>query len=289
MLDVLEVSLDPILKNADQFHDVFVGGGSVLCHVAKRYRNLALYVNDADKWISSFWSCLTDRVQLDALIDRLKERPTVELFQKLREVEPADVVGQAYHAVFFNRTTFSGILESGPIGGYKNQATATWKIDCRYNFKLLQKDLEEMYSLFQGRLTVANEDFSTYLARIGDVPCYLDPPYFEKGHELYRKFMQTPEHEALAEFLRDKHHWVLSYDSAEEIEKLYRDFFKLDLSTRYSITGSTRNSWVRKGEFVFLSYTPTKSGKQLMLDLAEKHRNKKSAAKGQLPLFDPNA
>ena len=51
---------------------------------------------------------------------------------------------------------------------------------------------------------------------------YLDPPYFEKGGQLYKFPMTDEDHARLAWALRGTPaHWVLSYDDHPRIRELY--------------------------------------------------------------------
>lgn len=101
------------------FVDAFVGGGSVLLEVARQYPTMQLYCNDKDLWIASFWKIVggNDIKKLDALLDLMSQQPTLKLFYKLREQATTDDVECAYRGIFFNRTCFSGIAKSNPIGG----------------------------------------------------------------------------------------------------------------------------------------------------------------------------
>jgi DNA adenine methylase len=141
MLPILMEHLDPLLVKNDSFCDVFVGGGSVLLEVAAKYPKMKLFANDKDKWVSSFWSIVAsdDFQKLNELIERLEAPPTIELFYKLRETAPKNDIDNAYRALFFNRTCFSGILSSGPIGG--KQQKSKYKVDCRFNFTKLKKKI----------------------------------------------------------------------------------------------------------------------------------------------------
>jgi DNA adenine methylase len=66
---------------------------------------------------------------------------------------------------------------------------------------------------------------------------YLDPPYYSKGSQLYLNYYTAADHTALAEYLSDANFtWVMSYDNAPEVRKLYarcRQFsFRLGYSAR---------------------------------------------------------
>jgi len=235
------------LRDAKAFHDVFVGGGSVSIGVAKEYPNLFIHMNDLDPCMSAFWEVMVGpEYYFIELLERLKITPTIELFQKLRELPNGDLVDRAFRAVFFNRTTFSGIATSGPIGGLKQESK--YKVYCRYNSATLVKEAKEVRKLLVGRAETHSVDAPVYLKDIPDEHAiYLDPPYFLKGEQLYS---ERVDHTRLAQVLHNKKNWVLSYDSAPQIKKLYDWAIVDEISTRYSIKGHKRESWDTNVEFV---------------------------------------
>ena len=62
---------------------------------------------------------------------------------------------------------------------------------------------------------------------------YLDPPYFEKGSNLYLNSYRKEDHEHLSKIIQNniRQKWILSYDGVPEIVKLYskRKHFIYDL------------------------------------------------------------
>lgn len=253
LLPVLMEYIDKTLEGQDHFVDLFVGGGSVLLEVAQKYPKIQLYANDKNSWISSFWKIVAggDADKFEELQKLVAVKPTLERFYKLRE-EPAKTdVEEAYRGLFFNRTTFSGISYSGPIGGKEQKSKYT--VDCRYNSKKLKAKLILCRELLQGRTTVSNNDFHDCEVFIdGNYPVYLDPPYYVKGDALYTEKMTNEDHEDLSGFLKDSDNWVLSYDDCSEIRELYKDNTIIDLSARYCINGK-KNNWESKNELIIVS------------------------------------
>jgi len=79
----------------------------------------------------------------------------------------------------------------------------------------------------------------------------LDPPYFEKGPELYTNFYTKKDHINLANcIVKLNHSWVITYDNVKEIKKIYS---KYNLKHReYSLRYSANNKY--KGtEIMFYS------------------------------------
>jgi DNA adenine methylase len=245
--------MDKMMEGQSSFADVFVGGGSVLLEVARKYPKVQLYANDKDYWMYCFWKVVadTDTNKLDQLLKLMEAVPTLELFYKLREEDTRDEIKCAYKAIFFNRTTFSGIFYSGPIGGKDQKSKYT--VDCRYNYKKLKAKILHCHKLLAGRTTVDNQDVATYpvLTQMS-MPVYLDPPYFVKGNILYHETMKPQEHENLAKILENRTNWVLSYDDCYETRQMYKSKQVIDLAARYCINGKKEN-WKHKNELIILS------------------------------------
>lgn len=250
LLSILIPYLDKIIDNS--FVDVFVGGGSVLLSIAEKYPKINLYANDKDYWMYCFWKIVSDvdTTWMNNLLDLMKQKPTIELFNQLRKDQSPDEIICAYKAIFFNRTTFSGILTSGAIGGVNQNSK--WTIDCRYNFNKLKNKIIKCNSLLAGRTLVSMDDFTKYPVLSSDTAAYLDPPYYIKGNTLYREKMNANNHDQLAAILITRKNWVLSYDDQPEIRSLYVNNKIIDLSVEYCINGK-KSDWKKKNELIILS------------------------------------
>lgn len=250
VLAIIMEYLSPLLDKHNSFIDVFVGGGSVLLEVASKYPKIALYANDKDYNVYSFWNIVAgcDSVKLQGLLDLMSQPVTLELFYKLRQTPPKNDIEAAYHAIFFNRTTFSGIAYSGPIGGKEQKSKYT--VDCRYNFKKLKDKILKCNKILSNRTTVTNNDFS-FISQLSSVAMYLDPPYYNKGDALYIEKMNNQQHKELSQLLQLKTDWVLSYDDCNEIRELYNKNQIIDLATRYCINGK-KDNWEDKNELIII-------------------------------------
>ena len=250
LLPVIMPHLDAILNNQNQFIDVFVGGGSVLLEVAAKYPNIKLYANDKDYWVYCFWKIVvdSDSDKFHALLDLLDNKPNLDLFYKLRAESTTDDIECAYRAIFFNRTTFSGILSSVPIGGKEQKSQYT--IDCRYNSKKLKEKIITCSKLLKNRTTVTNLDFTSLDLLINEnIPAYLDPPYVEAGKSLYFEYMNDAEHKKLGDILNQRKNWVLSYDDVSLVRNIYQNHKIYDINANYSINGKKIN-WSKKNELI---------------------------------------
>ena len=259
LLPILIPYLDPLLTNSTSFVEPFVGGGSVVLEIAQKYPKLKLFVNDGDQWVAAFWKIVSGpSKRLQELLDALNLVPDLKTFQTLSKTPTEGILEAAVKAIFFNRTTFSGLIKrdssgkmiSSPIGGWKQKSK--YKVNCRYNYKKLKQKILNCHELLAGRTEVSNVDFSQYDPLINtDLPTYLDPPYVIKGGMLYNENMNLEQHQQLAQILQNRKNWVASYDDCSEIKELYKNNKIIELSAKYTINGAKKN-WTNKNELIIL-------------------------------------
>lgn len=238
--------LDVIVAKTKAFADVFVGGGSVLLNVAHRYPDIKLFANDKDRRMFGFWKLLADNKEseIQELKVLVQQPPTIDLFYRLRAQPPTNDIEAAYHAIFFNRCSFSGDMraKSSPIGG-KFQVSK-YKIDCRYNTNKLLTQIDTLRQLVGHRTTVTNHDVANYQQVMQDpnVALYLDPPYIKAGKMLYDENMSQAEHIALGHQLQHRTNWVLSYDNHPLVLEIYKQANIYAVDVQYCIKGH-KQSW----------------------------------------------
>lgn len=215
----------------------FVGGASVALQLLQDNLVDKVILIDRDPWVASFWrTVFFDTEWLIAQVQTVEV--TLDTWQYFKTLNPTTVREQALTCLFLNRTSFSGILEdgAGPLGG-KSQESA-YKIDCRFPRTTLIQRIEQaaqhrekVYGVWncswdEGIDKVRQEQQNEKLPR-EYLFFYFDPPFFEKADALYRWFFVDQEHRALRDFLmtlEDK--WILSYDSAQQVEALYGEAIK---------------------------------------------------------------
>jgi DNA adenine methylase len=235
------------------FSDCFVGGGSVALAVAMRNKKTQIYLNDLDPWISSFWSIVVGENETDfsALKEIIKNTEiTMSVFiERKKTFAPEDFskrytatsVEAAFNALFFNRTTFSGSLGSGPIGGYDQ--SGDWHIYVRWNAPRLVKEITDIRKLLLGRTFVTCLDFQEAIDKL-PLECfiYADPPYSVKGKTLYGSDFKEDDHRRLFNILSRRQDWLLSCDSSVFIKTLYTDFVQKPLKSFCSMTSDSIRS-----------------------------------------------
>ena len=155
LLPALAPFLDRLLDGARSFHDVYVGGGSVLLHVAKLHPKIALYANDLDSDIADFWRVVVG-AGVDELCDRFRVRTTIDFFYELRARRPASQMERAFQVIFFNRTCFSGLWRDTPQGG--RMQTSRYKVFNNWTGNQLIREIREAHGLLAGRTVASSLD-----------------------------------------------------------------------------------------------------------------------------------
>ena len=142
------------------------------------------------------------------------------------------------------------LLQNGGIIGGRDQ-TGPWKIDARYNAPELVNRIKSIAAM-RDRIKLTRKDALKFLtAGVGKWPektlIYLDPPYYVKGRDLYYDFYEPEDHASVAEFVGSgitKQKWIVSYDNAPAIRKLYKRSPHIVYDIGYSARSASRGSEV---------------------------------------------
>jgi DNA adenine methylase len=254
-----------------------------------------IWINDIDQSIYAFWmAAIFDTDRFCKLIE--KTPIDIDQWHHQHDVwERSDVDNKlklGFSAYFLNRTNRSGIIEgAGPIGGYSQKGN--WKIDVRL---VKEKQIENLKALsrYAKQIKVTNLDAFDYLQQTVGADnslVYLDPPYFVKGHKLYKNFYQPADHLKIASELkrRRKSKWVVSYDDVPEIRDAYFSFAPITYLLNYSAGEKSVGSEViflsdalRAPDFLGFSVhhvrrpAPRKADKQPVVQPTKKKRRKRA-------------
>jgi len=209
-----------------------------------------IYINDYDKSIFALWDCIINRSsEFCEWIDRIDV--TISNWYKYREIQTTtgavDHFELAKSTFFLNRTNVSGIIKGGVIGGQKQNGK--YRIDARFNKAELINRIQKIADI-RTRISISNLDGLPFIKKMNskkeDIFIYLDPPYYQKGAELYMNFYTIKDHVKLSQQISKlKKTWMVSYDNNEFIKNLY---VKKDIVS-YKLSQSTSN---RIGEEIFV-------------------------------------
>ncbi len=135
---------------------------------------------------------------------------------------------------FLNRTNRSGILGARPIGGLAQ--SGPWKLDVRFNRAVLAKRIR-LLGRYRNRVTVLEEDGVAVIRRFVGPRAfvYADPPYLDKGSELYLNGLTWADHAKLSAVLgRSRSPWMVTYDVDERVRTLFPRHRRVEFSIAHT-------------------------------------------------------
>jgi DNA adenine methylase len=158
-----------------------------------------------------------------------------EVYRRRRDasLDPLDL---GFATFYLNRTSRSGILGAGVIGGLRQ--AGRYKVGARYDKSMLRARIEKVAD-YRSRILVTHQDGVQRLRHWlpkGNVFAYIDPPYYAKGSSLYFSHFDAAQHQALANCLNvhAQDNWVLTYDRADPIREMYSSRTVFEYSLHYS-------------------------------------------------------
>ena len=207
------------------------GAGLALRLLFEGYVN-HIYINDLDKSIYSFWKSIIDTPdefcewikKVDISVSNWKKYKTIQ--QNILEIPCFELAKSTF---FLNRTNISGVIKGGIIGGVKQ--TGKYKINARFNKQDLINRIQRIKNVRE-RISVSNEDGLHFVKKMDkkneEIFIYLDPPYFQKGANLYMNFYSKQDHKNLSKMIHRLHKkWIVSYDNHDFILNLYAEQRKI--------------------------------------------------------------
>ena len=217
----------------------YAGGASVALTLLFSEYAGRIKINDIDRSIYAFWySVLNETVALCKLI--MDTPVNMDMWNRQREVQlhkqDTGLLELGFSTFFLNRTNRSGILSGGVIGG-KNQ-NGNFKIDARYNKSDLIERIENVAE-YADRIELTSMDAVELVKSIkrpsAKTFCYLDPPYYVKGRDLYLNYYNDDDHMNIAKAIHKyKGKWIVSYDAVDFIKALYQDYRQKEYYLSYS-------------------------------------------------------
>jgi DNA adenine methylase len=222
------------------YAEAYAGGAGIA--ISLLYLEYAdhVHLNDLDPSVYAFWRSILDHTEEFTRL--VRDTPlSVEEWRKQRALqftkEPVETLKLGFSTFYLNRTSRSGIIRGGVIGGINQDGK--WKMDARYNARALIQRIEKVAS-YASRMSLYNLDAADLITEVlPTLPdrslVYLDPPYYEYGNRLYKASYKHNDHARIAGLvggIRQK--WVVSYDNVEPIRQLYSDYRQQAFGLRYT-------------------------------------------------------
>jgi DNA adenine methylase len=190
----------------------FMGGGSLEITCANN--GIKVYAYDIFAPLVEFWQCLLTNT--NKLADSIQEYFPLEKgkFYKLQKTQRSFQSKYERAAVFYvlNRSSFSGSTMSGGMSPDHPRFT--------------ESSIERIRRFKVENLHVERLDFKKSISKHTKDLLYLDPPYLTKS-TLYGRngdAHKNFDHMGLAEMLKKREKWILSYNDSPEIHELYDSY-----------------------------------------------------------------
>lgn len=231
----------------------YAGGAGVAIELLLGHKVSSIHINDLNFGIYSFWHSVLHKP--DDLCRRISSASlTVEEWrlQKsiMKKCDRRKKLELGFSVFFMNRCNRSGVLSGGVIGGLAQRGT--YKIDARFSRNDLIRRIESI-TRYRDKIFLTNYDAEYYIKNyIPNLPektlVYLDPPYYQKGSDLYQSHYLKSDHTRISNVIQKElqHKWVLSYDGVPDIIDLYKNRRHFFYDLQYSAAK------VYKGKEVFI-------------------------------------
>lgn len=223
-----------------EYREPFFGAGAIGLQVLNRVRHdCTVWLNDKDPGMVALWRAVwKEPGRLCSMV--VAFQPTAEAFYdfKRRDGLGEDEVDVGFRKLALHRMSVSGFgaMSGSPIGGRKGNPK--YPVDCRWKPAPITRDIKEIHYMLKKfkSLRITCGDFEPLIHEPGENVCiYLDPPYYEKGAQLYKFSMGDDDHKRLAGALREStSSWVLSYDDHPVVRGLYDWAAIQELSITYT-------------------------------------------------------
>ena len=250
----------PDLKDYTDYHEPFLGGGSVALEVTKRYPLLNIWVNDLYEPLYNFWRELQDNGdEIKNILLQLKQRhpdhgSAKQLFLDAKkylekDIEETERIHRAVSFYVVNKCSFSGLTESS---SFSKQASDS-------NFSLAGIERLGEYQRLIKNWKITNLSYEQLLSDKKSTFTYLDPPY-EIGSNLYGKrgnMHKGFDHDAFAlncdRFIGRQ---LISYNSSQLIRDRFYGWTTAEFAHTYTMrsVGSYNTDQASRKELVLLNY-----------------------------------
>ena len=113
-------------------------------------------------------------------------------------------------------------------------------MDCRFNKETLISKIKKIEK-FKEKIEFYNYDVIEFIDNYLKFEStnsfvFLDPPYYNKGSELYTNFYTHEDHRNLANYIKKiKQSWIVTYDNCDEIKEIFKGYNQKEFDISYTL------------------------------------------------------
>jgi DNA adenine methylase len=253
----------PDMNTVREFHDCFLGGGSLPIYISKLYPNLKIKVNDIYKPLYNFWIQLRDNgiKMSDKLLEIKNNNDNPELARVLFESQKVVLEnidsndfdkGVAFYII--NKCGFSGLVSSS----FSSMASVS-------NFSVNGINNLKYYNNLMGGWEITNYDYRDFIEKNSnkkDVLLYLDPPYmigpnnnlYGDHGNLHKVFRHEDFFDVCHKY--NKCNQLISYNSNNLIKDAFKGYKISDYDLTYTLrsTGKYMEDQKERKELAIRNY-----------------------------------
>jgi DNA adenine methylase len=255
----------PDLRDYKEYHEPFIGGGSVAIHVTKKYPHLKVWVNDLHPPLATFWQQVqSNGYRMEKKLQELKSRYPDQSSAKGLFLSSKDYLDNTcisddpiWTAISFyivNKCSFSGLTQSS---SFSKQAS-----DSNFSMKGILK--LSGYQQLIHNWTITNYSYDKILDESSDrsdVFVYLDPPYdikdnlYGKSGSMHKGF----DHDKFAEDCNNSStDMMISYNSDQLVTNRFVDSkwraAEFDLTYTMRSVGDYMSDQKTRKELLLMNY-----------------------------------
>lgn len=245
----MEYMIDRLGHRGGTYIEPFAGGAGIAVELLLKNVVNRIVINDYDKGVWSFWKAIL--TETDRFVEQVRTVPlTIDEWYRQHKI----CVNQndkysfelGFATFYMNRTNRSGIIKGGVIGGLEQ--AGNWTMDVRFNREDLINRIQNIASRKKD-IKLYNKDISSFITNY--VPLYednafiyFDPPYYEKGKQLYMNYFSHEDHVRIESAIRQHINcdWIITYDDVKEIEEIYKDYQLYLYDLNYSVSAKCKAS-----------------------------------------------
>ena len=241
-------------NNIGTFVEPFAGGSGCALGLLLNGDVDSIVLNEYDPAVYAFWWAVLNKPdEFAQLVSNAVF--SVDEWKKQKEIytqqDTSDLLQLGFSTLYLNRVNRSGILSAGLIGGL--QQTGNYKMDARFNKQAIIKKIQAIAACSE-KIVLTSKDASQFLvdymkeheADISSTLFFIDPPYYEKGGQLYPLSFKHNDHVILSNVMKEVEEkngrYIITYDNHPVINDLYSDFESLLFYLNYSVAGSRKQS-----------------------------------------------